>query len=643
MTAPRMHRKRADVPAPETAPDTPDPIEIALKAVAADADGHPLARAVLEKHAKLLDVQCQREREEWSVLRVQRWTRWLILGAVVALLVGIAALLWNASRSTSLVIEPFEVPPQLAQRGLTGKVVSARVLDELARLQRDTESMRGAKSYANDWQGDIKLDIPQTGLSVGEAWRTLKGWLGAQTSIGGEIVLAPQGALGITTRAGAESGGTVAGPADDFDRLVGEAAARLYRITQPYRFAISRRDPNEAIVVLTELTGAETELDRKWAYSGLSATYRRMGDEVKALAMAERALAIDPNLLPAIGNLGLAHLRAGHLPQAAAAFERHDATFRQFGNDDIYDNRVATLNQLSSEATLAMIIRNAPALLRTAARLDEFSASSFNLVSTISRREAALIGHDPRRAAALTLPVAQDPDDAAEAAMQDAVIAMQLAAARGDPAGVRSAAVIWSSEMARVPPTLHRSRRIATQPYVAILLAQAGLPRAAASLSDRLPNDCYDCVRAKGWAALAAGDRVAARRWFAEAVRQGPALPAARVDLGRLQLLEGRFDAGLAELRKAARLSPNWADPLRYEGDALLRAGKPAEARAAYARAAKAAPNWGSLRLIQGRLLTALGDGAGARAAFAAAGRATLTPAERARLAQALSALAARP
>ena len=59
-----------------------------MQAVAADADGHPLARAVLEGHARLLDVQCQREREEWSVLRVQRWTRWLVLTAVVALLAG---------------------------------------------------------------------------------------------------------------------------------------------------------------------------------------------------------------------------------------------------------------------------------------------------------------------------------------------------------------------------------------------------------------------------------------------------------------------------------------------------------------------------------------------------------------------------
>ena len=138
-----------------------------------------------------------------------------------------AALLWNASHSTSLVIEPFEVPPQLTQRGLTGKVVASRVLDQLAALQRGTESMRGAGTYANDWQDDIKLDIPQTGMSIGEAWRTLKGWLGTQTRIGGEVTLVPAG-LAITTRAGAETGGTTSGPDLTFDKRLDQAALGLF-------------------------------------------------------------------------------------------------------------------------------------------------------------------------------------------------------------------------------------------------------------------------------------------------------------------------------------------------------------------------------------------------------------------------------
>ena len=91
--APRPKRKSA---APEL-PESPGPVEIAM---AAAASGKPLpeaARAVLEKHAALIDIQCRHEREEIAYVRIQRITRWLILGAVAALLLGIAAFIRGAA------------------------------------------------------------------------------------------------------------------------------------------------------------------------------------------------------------------------------------------------------------------------------------------------------------------------------------------------------------------------------------------------------------------------------------------------------------------------------------------------------------------------------------------------------------------
>ncbi len=100
-----------------------------MKAIAAGGDPSGAARAVLEKHGCLIDIQCRREREELANVRVQRITRWLILSAVAALLGGAAWAMVSASRSNSLVLEPLSVPPALAARGLTGKVLSARLLD----------------------------------------------------------------------------------------------------------------------------------------------------------------------------------------------------------------------------------------------------------------------------------------------------------------------------------------------------------------------------------------------------------------------------------------------------------------------------------------------------------------------------------
>ncbi len=67
--------KRPRGPREPSFADSPDPIEIAMKAVATGVDRHSAARAVLEKHASLIDIQCHREREELANVRVQRITR----------------------------------------------------------------------------------------------------------------------------------------------------------------------------------------------------------------------------------------------------------------------------------------------------------------------------------------------------------------------------------------------------------------------------------------------------------------------------------------------------------------------------------------------------------------------------------------
>ena len=95
-----------------------------MHALATGADQHGVARAVLEKHARLIDIQCRREREELENVRVQRITRWLILSAVAALLLGIAGRnLHRGRQSEALVVEPFRVPAGLSQAGLGGEVI----------------------------------------------------------------------------------------------------------------------------------------------------------------------------------------------------------------------------------------------------------------------------------------------------------------------------------------------------------------------------------------------------------------------------------------------------------------------------------------------------------------------------------------
>ncbi|HEY0113849.1 MAG TPA: hypothetical protein VGB59_11980 [Allosphingosinicella sp.] len=630
---PKRPRRIRQQPAAQL--DTPDPIEIAMKAVAAGAESSGPARMVLEKHACLIDIQCRREREELGNVRVQRITRWLILAAVAAAIAGIGASLWAASRSSSLVIEAFEVPPALAQRGLTGRVVSARVLDRLAELQRQTDSMRGEKSYAENWDDEIKLDIPQAGISLGDAWRTMKSWLGQQTRIGGEIVATPAG-LAITTRAGSLSGGTVEGPAGNVDALITEAAKSIYKATQPYRYAISLpaerwRETEQALL---GLTGNPSELERKWAYSGLGVIYRGRGEYRRAVAMARRALALEPNLLPALGNLVLTEERLGHGEAMLTAHSRYERAHQDVSWEE-YDRRIADWTRASIGWTAAAALADAAGIRRNARWIEELGATpGFSEQAARAYADAAIIERDYRRAAALVAPLlaSASPGGVETGRIALAGARLKRAAEHGDRQGaLRAAAEFHAAVAANATRLSIPAQRIfiPERGEVAIALAQGGAASEAQALAAALPRDCYDCLRALGWAALAGGDGAAAMRWLREAVRQGPSLPRAYSDLGQALLGAGDVQGALRQFDLARARAPNWADPLKLSGDALLRQGDAAAAERSYRAAAARAPRWGTLHIHWAEALWRLGRRDEARATLAAAAGMDLAPHQR--------------
>ena len=637
-TAAAAPKRRRVKNAGEAVPDTPDPIEIAMVAVASGADRHGAARAVLEKHACLIDVQCEREREELAILRLRRFTRWLILAGVVALLATVLWAGWAAARSTSLVIEPFEVPPALEQRGLNGRVVSARVLDHLAELQRQTESMRGEKSYADNWNDDIKLAIPETGISLGDAWRTLKAWLGSETRISGEIVQTPAG-LAITTRAGSLSGGAVEGREDEIEGLVGKAASSIYRATQPYRYAISL--PPEQIEerkqILRGLTGDPSEQERKWAYSGLSVTYRSSGDFDQAAAMARRALAIDPELLPALGNLFYAELYQGHHEGAFEARRRFDAAYDDADGGE-YDARILNGNRLAIAATEAQVRKDPASLRRLAVEVEELSSTQAWLSSAALYGAAAdSLQHDHGRALARLAgqPLSSRPQTREVVARNYELAKLRLARAtdHGDPQEVDAAIrELRSASVALPGGNIVQVERIQRPALIALALARAGQAEEARALAAALPRQCYDCLRARGWAARASGNTAVALWWFRAAVRLSQSSPAAYLDLGDLFAASGRTEDARTHFKAARAKSPNWADPQQRLGALAAAAGQLAEGERSYARAAALAPRWGRLNLERADVLWRLGRQAEAQRIVRAAAAQDLSAGDRAML-----------
>jgi hypothetical protein len=137
-------------------------------------------------------------------------------------------------------------------------------------MQNDTISTRPAKSYANDWGKEgIKLEIPETGVSLSELDAFLRNRLGHDTRITGEIIRTPSG-LTLTARAEGDGAQSVKGSPEDLDGLVQKSAEAIYRLTQPYRYGMYLASHDrlvEAIAVFKAVAnGGGPRLDRAWSY-----------------------------------------------------------------------------------------------------------------------------------------------------------------------------------------------------------------------------------------------------------------------------------------------------------------------------------------------------------------------------------------
>lgn len=573
--------------------------------MASAASGRPLpdvARRVLEEQADLLHAQRieLRMRHIGEMVRAALWA--ILAVAAFAFIALIGAVVVRAARSDTLIVQSFRVPPAMAAQGLTGEVVATQVLDTLSELQAESQSARAGSSYANNWENDLKIDIPNTGATTDQVWKLLRGWLGKETRISGEVIQAKDG-LALTTRVGSEPGRRFVSKDGDLDALVRLGAELIYRQTQPYRYTIWLSNHAERVPemgpILQQLARDPSELERKWGLNGLGFLHRLQGDLPGAVAIGNRALAIDPRFPTGILNVGIAHLLMGHDQQAVDLYRRQ----QDLPIDD-YDARILTLNRCRFQVDLASSLRDPVEMDRGASCLE--ASPVLSDLAPFWRAGAGLLRHDPRLAAGYR---AQPSANVAAWEAHNQTAFMQLLAQmQGGPSPALSQALdryVASVKEGVASSPLPLTRALIPSrvwPRWVEALGMLGRLDEAQALAEKTPLDCYHCLRVRGLVAQAKGDPMAAQRWFAEAARQGPRLPAAYVDWARLLAAHKRFGGAEVRFAKAARLAPNWADPLKYWGDLLAAEGKRDGALAKYDAALKLAPNWQELRAARARL-----------------------------------------
>jgi len=600
------------------------------------------AEAFLEEQTAVLRLQKEQMQEEsdlhrWS-LRIRHFSDVMkvafelsVAFIVVALAAGIGAAIWNAAHDKGVVIEAFSVPPDMAAKGLTGEVVATKLLDRLAALQAQTVSNRAASSYANNWGNDIKVQIPDTGVSIGELNRYLRGWLGHETRISGEIYHTDSG-LSVTARAGSDTSPTFQGKEGELDKLIQQAAEAVYRSTQPYRYAVYLDGHNraaEAKTIYGQLLVNGSREDRAWAYIGLDNQSLARGDFAGGTAELRRSIAIEPNLLLAYENLANNEGAMQHDEQQLAATKQAIA-IGESGGDAGMEPANLPVRVLQDKAQLASSLGDFGAEIDFDRKIEQLPDR--NSLENAYEGDIGACGvlHDAGcvQATREALPPSSD-----------SLVTI------GRTANLELADLFlehWQAardEGSSIPPLIRSLGpqadvflRRSEYPFLAFIAANLSDFKNAHALIDKTPADCVVCLRLRGRIDAMQHRWPASEYWFRRAVALAPSVPFGETDWGQMLLMKGDFDAAIEKLTRAHAKGPHFADPLEMWGEALMRKNRSDLALAEFAEANRYAPNWGRLHLKWGETLLYSGHPDEAKKQFARAAQLELSAKDRVEL-----------
>ena len=565
----------------------------------------------------------------WELrLGVMLRTATLVVGLAAA--TGVGLMVWQAAHSNGLIIEAFNVPPDLAAKGMTGEVVAAKVLDELTALQSQTNSARPAKSYAHSWgEHGIKLEIPETGISLNELDNWLREKLGHESRLAGEVVRSDDGIM-LTARSdnGAVS---VSGVEKDFNGLVVKLAEQVYRSTQPFRYGMyllgkSRRV--EALPIMRELALHGDHDDSMWAYNRYATTASGFEGVQAGLKLLDQAIALEPDAIGAYDNRGGYLGNLGRWEQSLANFRAQLAALTDGKQTYVLPARVPTFKRVV-EAKIAVRLGAHRDAIPIWLELRRTGWPGLGFANIRSPLIGALMG-----AHELTAGRAMQAELDSLTSSSDPFREMQFNLAGENWA---RALALWPQVEAGINNAYDRSvRKTVYDPVLALTLAHLGRFAEAERLVAGMPVDCYPCLITRAQVAGLQGEPARADFWFARATKEGPSLPQAEEQWGRAWLVRGKPDAAIAQFAVGNRKSPHFADAIEGWGEALMAKNQSHLALEKFAEADKYAPNWGRLHLKWGEALYYAGKRDEAKAQFARAAALDLTPSEKSELARQL-------
>jgi tetratricopeptide (TPR) repeat protein len=589
---------------------------VAARLSASDPEVARDTSAFLKKQAQLLDTQRRHLEDEHAArlhylrgqarevdirrfglrLRVSFQVFIALLATVIG--IGIAIMLRDAIQSRSVVIDPFDAPPSLAADGVNGKVLAAGVLDVLTRIQAATRSNAEHRNLSNAWTGDIAIEVPETGISIGQIERVLKARFGHDQHIDGDLVTTRTGGLALTVRGTGILPKTFTDGSGEVDKLLTQAGEYVYGQSQPglWTAYLSNNNRNDEAIQFAQdayVTADSNERPFVLNYWANAITGRGGGEAAMrdALPLWREALRQKPDYWVAYNNImyGLAGIgdeegvvRLGQQMLKAAGGRPGMAPEYQYQN---YDSIVWDLPAVRASNIADM---------ESHSGIGTTSGAGGPLNLAVAQYEVEM--HDVD-GAALRIKTTRVNEKAAADLAPAALARAMLAEERGD---LTAAAEQWDAyKVAYANPAVSTSNP-QYMCYAADTYQKTGqAAKADAALAAVGQMTYVDCYRFRGDVLDLRGDWQGAQAWYAKAVNLGPSVPSGYYSWGLALVRHGDLDGAAAKFKDANLHGPHWADPLKAWGDTLLKQGHTREALDKYDQALKYAPNWPALKLAR--------------------------------------------
>lgn len=500
--------------------------------------------------------------------------------------VGVGVMVWDAATSKSVVLDSFDSPAPLVAQGLTGKVMASRVLDALEELQDATRAVNGGWTSTNAWSSDVKIELPETGISIGEINHILHERLGHDIHINGDADLAKDGTVTLFVRGEGVPASHFSAPLEDFDKLAVRAAEYIYGRSQATRYATYLINTNRNADATQFLPGAMVrakpaeapELATLWGNA--LATQGKLEEAEQKYRLA---LLLEPHLWRAWGNLvGLKIYTEGE----EAAHRESQAMLKSATALGVkVDNTVEFQNSSILSRDFGMLIKEYTANI-------EQNHGVGTAVSPSGPSMADFYGNLHDFPTADKWLVKSDPEEEATRA-EVLLLSAYRAIDRGQPAAALPALqtfwTLWSGS-AELQNDMYTDQSCIT----GLAYGMAGELAKAEEVFSHTKPWAY-CYAVHGDVLEHAGKLAEAQKVWADGLKAAPSLAPVYLHRGISESLRGDYKQAEADLAAASARSPHWADPYKAWGDALVKQGRWKEALLKYDAAAEYAPNWPAL------------------------------------------------